>query len=620
MITYQIKEEFRPCIFPISLDTVTEQILRVLKKYWGYERFLPLQKEAMQCAGTGRDSLVVLPTGGGKSLCFQAPALVLPGMAVVISPLIALMKDQVDGLLECGVPAGRIDSSQNVREQRAVLGQVKAGNLKLLYVSPERLVSRGFVDMLRDRALSFIAVDEAHCISMWGHDFRPEYRQLASLKETFPGIAIHAYTATATEEVRKDIALQLGLEDPRILTGSFLRSNLVYRAQRRSNLLGQVCGVLDAHRSESGIIYCIKRTDVEKMCSRLREKGYSVAPYHAGMADEDRRQSQEAFINDRVQIIVATIAFGMGIDKPNVRFVIHAGMPKSLEHYQQESGRAGRDGLEAECALFFSGEDYAIWKSLMKNMPPEAGAVAAEKLNRMYRYCTGVTCRHGALLEYFGQDPGMEKCGACDVCLGHLDAMEKSLETSQKILSCIVRLHERFGTSYVASVLIGSRERRILENGHDSLSTFGLLSDYSAQVVLSWIDQLAAQGCIARSEEYRVLKVTPKGWQSLRGEVTPRLLEPARKPAKQAKIERDSWVDVDRALFQSLRELRRTIAQEKGLPAYMIFSDADLRDMARRKPVTPGELLAVRGVGEKKLALYGARFLELIGSCSLTSQ
>ena len=510
-------------------------------EYWGYKDFLPLQKQAMECITRGRDSIVVLPTGGGKSLCFQAPAVSMPGLAVVVSPLISLMKDQVDALTECGVPAARIDSSLSFDEQKIVFAGIHNKKLKLLYLSPERLVSQDFLKVLHKIKLSFVAIDEAHCVSMWGHDFRPEYRQLGLLKKLFPGVTIGAYTATATEQVRGDIAEQLSLNDPKMLIGSFDRPNLIYKVRPRANIVRQVRDVLDRHKGESGIVYCIRRKDVDGMCAELASKGYSVAPYHAGMDDADRKKNQDLFINEKVDTIVATIAFGMGIDKSNVRYVVHTGMPKSLEHYQQESGRAGRDGLEAECCLFYSDGDYGTWKFLMKDTEPETQQIALIKLSRMYSYCTGGVCRHKAILRYFGQDLDKTSCEACDVCLGELGHIDDALVTAQKILSCILRLDERFGGSYTASVLTGSREKRIIENGHDALSTYGLLSDHSKDTVHNWIDQLVGQDYIQKAGEYNVLTVTPKGRQVLNGQEMPRLQKPARKPAKVSKVAADSW-------------------------------------------------------------------------------
>lgn len=586
-----------------------------LKRYWGYDSFLPLQKEAIESVCSGRDSVVVLPTGGGKSICFQVPAVIMPGLAIVISPLISLMKDQIDGLRECGVPAARLDSSLTPKERSAAYDQINDGTLKLLYLSPERIMMDDCASFLSGLDVSFIAIDEAHCVSMWGHDFRPEYRQLGELKEIFPNIAFHTYTATATEHVRKDISKQLRLNDPKYLVGSFDRPNLIYKALPRTNSFQQVCDALERHRDETGIIYCIRRTDVDKLCEKLRDRGYRVRPYHAGLTPEQRKQHQDAFIKEECDTIVATVAFGMGIDKSNVRYVIHTGMPKSLEHYQQESGRAGRDGLEAECTLFYSGGDYGIWKSLLRDMHPQAQQVAVSKLNDMYGYCTGITCRHKSILNYFGQDLEEKSCEACDVCFGDIDLHEDSLPDVQKILSCIVRLKERFGADYTASVLLGSKEARIMRNGHDSLSTYGLLSHQTKNVVRGWIGQLVAQGYLESSEEYKVLSVTKRGWLALKGEESPQLLKPVKKAAKTkkiSKIARDSWEGVDEDLFDMLRQTRRKIADEKGVPAYLVFSDAALRDMARRKPKTKEEFLEVSGVGAKKLKQYGKIFLKII--------
>ncbi|MFH1718722.1 MAG: DNA helicase RecQ [Planctomycetota bacterium] len=582
-----------------------ENIQKAMIRYWGYGDFMPLQKRAMECLCQGRDSVVVLPTGGGKSLCFQAPAVVMPGLTIVVSPLISLMKDQVDALLECGVPAARLDSSLAAGEQQAVLDAVRSNKLRLLYLSPERLVSGGFVELLRKTKLSFVAVDEAHCVSMWGHDFRPEYRRLGMLKKAFPDITIAAYTATATEQVRSDIAAQLHLKDPEMLVGSFDRPNLVYKVQRRTNRAKQVCAVLDRHKGESGIVYCIRRKDVDELCTLLRYKGYNALPYHAGMADEERKENQESFITEKADTIVATIAFGMGIDKSNVRYVIHTGMPKSLEHYQQETGRAGRDGLEAECCLFYSGGDYGIWKGLLSDMEAEAQKIAMVKLSEMYSYSTGGVCRHKAILRYFGQALGKDDCAACDVCLGEVDCIGDALEIAQKILSCVVRLGQRFGAAYTAAVLTGSNDKRLLENRHDALSTYGLLSEYPKRTVHDWIEQLDGQEYIEKVGEYNVLSVTEKGWRVLKAQESPKLLRPAEKPAKVSKVAEDSWEGVNKGLFEALRKLRTEIARKKGVPAYVVFGDAALRDMARRRPSTCARLLEVKGVGEKKRQQYG---------------
>jgi ATP-dependent DNA helicase RecQ len=596
-----------------------EELRRILREYWGYGEFRPLQAEAMRAVTDGRDSVVILPTGGGKSLCFQAPALQLPGLAVVVSPLISLMKDQVDALADCGVPAACVNSTLSYEEKRGVTADIRAGRLKLLYLSPERLMMERTLEFLKEIPLSFFAIDEAHCISEWGHDFRPEYRMLRLLKEKFPNVAIHAYTATATLRVRGDIANELHLKDPEILVGSFDRPNLVYRVQRRTELLRQVRDVIDRHRNDSGIIYCIRRLDVDGMCAELVAAGYEALPYHAGMSDEARKANQDAFINDRVNIIVATVAFGMGIDKSDVRYVIHAAAPKSLENYQQESGRAGRDGLEAECCLFHSPVDFRTWRRLQEDLPAQAFEAALTVLNGIDRYCTGVTCRHRAILAYFGQELNSENCGACDVCLAELDLVDDALIVAQKVLSCVFRLREGFGGDYTAQVLAGSREQRILDNGHDKLSTWGILAEHDRKSIRNWIEQLVGQGFLEKEGEYNLLKITPAGRRVLKGEVTPRLLKPAQRPRKESRAAKDSWDGVDRELFDVLRAWRRLEASQRGLAPFIVMGDATLRDLARQRPSNLERLHAIHGIGEKKCAEYGAQLLaEIAAYCRRT--
>lgn len=589
-----------------------QNIEKALKKYWGYDSFRHLQEKAINCVANGHDSIVVMPTGGGKSLCFQAPAVTMKGLGVVVSPLISLMKDQVDGLCECGFPAARIDSSLSFIEQNVVFDRMRTGSLKLIYLSPERIVSEDFIAFLKTMELSFIAVDEAHCVSMWGHDFRPEYRQLGHLKDYFPDIALHAYTATATEQVRTDIAEQLRLKNPEVLVGSFDRPNLVYKVLRRTNKLKQVCSVLDRHKGESGIIYCIRRADVEAMCGELSAMGYRVTPYHAGMDKEHRKRNQDAFIKEKIDTIIATIAFGMGIDKSNVRYLIHSGMPKSIEHYHQESGRAGRDGLEAECLLLYSGRDYGIWKSILKDMEQKPQDIALRKLNDMYKYCTSVTCRHRTILNYFDQELDKDNCKSCDVCLGDMECMDNAPEIAQKIFSCITDLRERFGAGYTTFVLTGSNEQRILDNRHNALNTYGILSDYPVRVVRDWIEQLVTQNFIQKTKEYNVLKITVTGKQCMDGKEIPRLLKPAKKRGRISRFAKDSWEGVDKGLFETLRKLRREIANRKNVPAYVIFSDAALRGMARQRPSDTWGFLKVSGVGEQKSSQYGEVFLAVI--------
>ncbi len=585
----------------------------VLERYWGYDQFRPLQERAMQQVLAGKDSVVVLPTGGGKSLCYQAPAMCMEGLAVVVSPLISLMKDQVDALKTNGVPAECINSSQSPNEKRRVADDIKAGRLRLLYVAPERLVQPQTMSFLRSAGLSFVAIDEAHCISEWGHDFRPEYRALKILRLAYPEIGIHAYTATATERVRRDIAQNLGLNQPEVLVGSFDRPNLVYSVERRRDRVRQIREVLDRHRGDSGIIYCISRKNVDTLSEDLNALGYKTRPYHAGLSDDERKQNQEAFIEEKIETIVATVAFGMGIDKSNVRYVIHAGMPKSLENYQQESGRAGRDGLEAECCLFYSGRDPQIWRKLTEDDSPESRAASLKSLEAIDNFCTGLVCRHRRLVEHFGQTWDRESCGACDVCLGQLDLMDDALVLGQKILSSVVRQKQRFGGEYTAQVLKGAKIKRILDNGHDRLSTFGLLADHEKQIIRDWIEQLASQGFLAKEGEYNVLKVTPAGWKVLKGQLAPRLLKPQQMAKKKkAVVETDAWDGVDRELFGVLRKLRRERAEERGVPTYVVFSDAALREMARRRPSTLEAFRTIRGVGEKKLDDYGDVFVDCL--------
>lgn len=590
------------------------QLLSVLKQYWGFDALRPLQAEAMACALGGRDSVVVLPTGGGKSLCFQAPALCVPGMAVVVSPLISLMKDQVDSLADCGVPAACVNSMLPSDERRRVAEAIRAGRLKLLYLAPERLMTERTLDFLRGVPLSFFAIDEAHCISHWGHDFRPEYRELRKLKELFPEVAVHAYTATATPRVRDDIAAQLALRDAEFLVGPFDRPNLVFRVLPRGDVLQQVRETLERHADESGIVYCIRRADVEELAAALRQAGHDALPYHAGLSDDERRRNQDDFINDRVKTIVATVAFGMGIDKSDVRYVIHTAAPKSLESYQQECGRAGRDGLEAECCLFFGAGDFVTWRKLQRNLDAQASRTADELLDAMESFCASPLCRHRSLVEYFGQELAGDHCGACDVCLGEVNLLEEPQVVAQKIASCVLRLGETYGADYTAQVLAGSREARILQNGHDQLSTYGLLAEHDKRQVRNWIEQLVAQRFLIRHGEYQVLAVTDSGREMLRGQIAPRLLLPPSRPRKESKAAAVSWEGVDRGLFEALRALRRRRSEEQSLPPYLIFSDATLRDLARRQPSTRDGLLRVSGIGARKAEAYGEEFLAEIAS------
>lgn len=595
-------------------EELIPRLQQVLHRHWGYDTFRPHQLEAMSAVIEHRDSVVVLPTGGGKSLCYQVPAVVLDGLAVVVSPLISLMKDQVDALRESGVAAAAVNSSQSAEERRQVADDIRAGKLKLLYVAPERLCTERMLDFLADCPVSFFAIDEAHCISAWGHDFRPEYRLLGQLRERFPNVGVHAYTATATEHVRDDIAAQLCHNDPEIIVGSFDRPNLVYRVVRRKSVLNQVTEVLDQHRDEAGIIYCISRKEVDSLTADLKASGYRAAAYHAGLSDRDRHRHQEAFLKEKVDIVVATVAFGMGIDKPNVRFVIHTSAPKSIENYQQETGRAGRDGLEAECWLFYGPGDFMTWQRMQDDLTGVAAERMLQNLREMEQYCQAVTCRHAALVNYFGQTYEPENCGACDACAQELELVPDPLITGQKILSCVVRVQENYGADYVALVLTGSQDQRIRENGHDKLTTYGLLKEQRKTAVREWIEQLAGQGFLSRVGEYRVLKVTPSGRQLLKGAAEPRLLQPGKAKATTTTSRvTSSMAGVDAGLFDHLRKLRRQLAEARGVPPFIVFGDVTLQELARVRPTTAEAFRGIHGIGDRKSAEYGATFVDAIG-------
>ena len=595
---------------------------KVLRDVWGYDSFRPLQEKSIRAVLERRDSLTVLPTGGGKSLCFQVPALCLEGMAVVVSPLISLMKDQVDALHACGVSAAYVNSSQSNDEKRIVADRIRAGTLKLLYVAPERLLTERMIDFLRQTKISFFAIDEAHCISNWGHDFRPEYRGLRVLKDHFPAASMHAYTATASAPVRDDIAAQLGLNGAEILVGDFDRPNLVYRMLRANGRIQQVMEVIARHKGESCIVYCISRKEVERTAQVLQQMGVSALPYHAGLDDGQRKANQDAFIKEQCDVIVATVAFGMGIDKSNVRCVVHAGMPKSIEHYQQESGRAGRDGLESECLMLYSGSDLVTWKKLMEGDSQSATEGAIKSLYAMNDLCMSPTCRHRAIVEYFGQTYAKTDCQACDVCLDEVELAEDPITISQKILSCVIRLEERFGALHTAKVLTGSKEARIVELKHDQLSTFGLLANEGLQAVKIWIDQLINQDFLKRTGEYQVLSLTESGRRLLRRDGNPRLTAAAVATSKKSSgaAGEPSWDGVDRGLFEALRKMRSELALAKSVPAYVIFGDETLRELARYRPVTVEQFGKIRGVGEQKKKDFAELFVEAISSyCAANS-
>ncbi|MCK5706470.1 MAG: DNA helicase RecQ [Candidatus Aureabacteria bacterium] len=601
-------------------ENYQKKIYSVLKKYWGYQSFRPWQEETIFSILEGQEALTVLPTGGGKSLCFQLPALLLEGVAIVISPLISLMKDQVDSLNDMGIAAACLNSSLLADERRSVIDRLKSRKIKLLYISPERLKYETTIQMLKSIPLSFFVIDEAHCISHWGHDFRESYRNLGMIKKTFPSIKVHAFTATATREVQQDILEQLGLENPKKHIASIDRPNLTYRVMPRIHMITQIKDILKKHTNEAGIIYCLRRDDVDGLSANLNALGYNNLPYHAGLDDNARHQHQDKFAQEKVDLIVATIAFGMGIDRSNIRFVIHAAMPKSMEHYQQETGRAGRDGLPSNCYMLYGGRDYRTWEFLLKKSPYYD--VMKEKLSILYNFCAKPHCRHKVLANYFSQDYTKAGCDACDYCLGEVDMVENPLIIGQKILSCVYRVRSNndpgFGASQIAGILKGNMTDKIVHWNHQELSTFGIMSNVSLSYIRYMVEQLIGQGFLQRDEEYSTLSLTQLGIRVLRGEVFPVLAKPmiaTRKKEisqkRKTKKEKD-WAGVDMDLFQLLREKRSSLAAKRKLPAYVIFGDKSLKDMAVIQPVTKDDFATVFGVGERKLKKYADVFIKVI--------
>ncbi|MFZ5476882.1 MAG: RecQ family ATP-dependent DNA helicase [Myxococcota bacterium] len=602
----------------------------LLTRYWGFDTLRPLQAEAVDAALAGRDSLVVLPTGGGKSLCYQLPPLLRdpPALTVVVSPLIALMKDQVDGLVLAGYPAAALHGGVSPAEAAAARRGVELGEVRLLYVSPERLLTDGFLGWLAARRVAAVAVDEAHCISQWGHDFRPEYRRLAELHDALPGVAVHAFTATATPRVREDIAAQLRMRDPVVLVGDFDRPNLTYRVLPRVGTgEDQIDAILRRHAGEAAIVYCISRKQTEALAETLVARGFSAAAYHAGLDGGRRGRVQDDFLGERLDVVVATVAFGMGIDRGDVRAVVHASMPKSIEAYQQETGRAGRDGLAAECVLLYSSADAVRWSQLMERSAAESevevspAVLRAQRdlLFQMQRFAASARCRHQALSAYFGQAIPAG-CGACDVCNDELEEFPDSTTVARKILSCVARLRDPFGAAYVADVLRGASIARIRERGHDQLSTWGLLKHVDKDTLVSLIDQLVDAGALVRDGgEYPVVRLAAPAGPILKGTQPVRLVR-VRAPEVLAATDRKrrraqgiALAPDQQALFEVLRVLRRELAQERGVPPYVIFGDAPLVEMARTRPRSRAAMASIKGVGAVKLEQLGDRFLEAIG-------
>ena len=602
--------------------------IALLRKHFGHDRFRPLQERAIAALLSGKDAVILMPTGGGKSLCYQLPALALDGLTLVVSPLIALMKDQVDALRARGIAAGCLNSSLAPDEANEVRREARGGGLKLLYVAPERVAASGFSRFLDQIEVGLVAVDEAHCISQWGHEFRPDYRNLGVLRDRFPAVPFAALTATATERVRRDIAAELRMQDPEFFAASFNRPNLTYSVRPKRQAFVGLVELLRERPGESAIIYCLSRRETESVAERLRGLGFRALAYHAGLDHENRRQAQERFQQKDALVVVATIAFGMGIDMPDLRLVAHYNLPKSVEGYYQETGRAGRDGLPSDCVLFFSHADKAAQQRFAREIEDAAERRRAhERLARMVTYCELTTCRRRYLLEYFsdGALDGSENCGGCDICLGPSGEVEEydATEIAQKILSGVVRTGQRFGIAHVAAVLRGSRAKRVLELGHDQLTVHGIARDRSENALRDAADGLLGRGLLHRSSgDYPTLAVTAAGWKFLRERESLTLTRPRRRtePGGGAPAEPPQGPEPDRAeapspdteLLEKLKALRLGIATEEARPAFAVFHNATLREIAARRPANRAELAEIHGVGPAKIERYGDRFLAAV--------
>lgn len=590
-----------------------------LKHYFGYDSFRPLQREIVEASLAGDDILALLPTGGGKSLCYQLPAIVRPGLTLVVSPLIALMKDQVDGLTANGVASTFLNSSIDARTNAQRLDALDRGEFDLLYVAPERLVLPSFLDRLERWNVQRIAIDEAHCVSEWGHDFRPEYRQISILRQRFPKLPLIAVTATATDHVRADIERFLHLRTPRRFVGSFNRPNLQYRVFEKTDAFKQLLGLANARARESGIVYVASRQSAEDLAERLSSNGISALPYHAGLTPGTRARNQDLFIRDEVRVICATIAFGMGIDKPNVRYVVHYDVPKNVESYYQETGRAGRDGLASDCVLFFNGGDAAKQRFFIRQIGDDAERARADRLLReMLDYAATTNCRRAFILRYFGEPEVADACGNCDNCLQPVERLDGTIGAA-KLLSCIyrIRAHSGFatGANHVIDVLMGKSSEKVEQWGHDGISTFGVGDEHTKEEWNALLSELLRLGYVEREPTHRTLLLTAEGLTALkeRREVSfakSRLVGTKSKGRKKAKIA-PSWVGTD-DLFEHLRGLRKRLADEQGVPPYVVFSDATLREMAAAKPATLIAFRAVSGVGDMKLERYGETFVAAI--------
>ena len=587
-------------------------MLNILKTHFGFDQFRPLQEEIIGCVMAPRDAFVLMPTGAGKSLCFQLPALKLPGVTLVISPLIALMKDQVDALKADGIPAEFINSTLSRAEIDRIQTAALRGNIKILYAAPERLTMPEFQHFLQKINVSLIAIDESHCISEWGHDFRPDYRNLKMLRNLFPAVPAMALTATATPKVREDIICQLSLQKAKIFTSSFNRPNLSYAVLPKKNSYDHLIDIFREHRNEAAIIYCFSRKDTEHLAADLRREGFKALPYHAGLESEARRTNQEKFIRDEAQIIVATIAFGMGIDKPDVRLVIHYHLPKSIEGYYQETGRAGRDGLPSRCLLFYSPADAIKQQYFIRQIEDEAERKNAyRKLDQMVEYCELATCRRSYLLAYFGEDYPQEKCDGCDICFSPQEDFDATI-ISQKIMSAIIRTGQRFGMNYVIDVLVGAKHKKILEHDHQELSVYGIVNDFSKEELRRIITQLVYKNLIVKNgDEYPILELSSRGQDFLKQRQEIRLPKP-KVSAKLSQTRESVETEYDVDLFEKLRRLRKELADEQGVPPFVVFGDLALRQMALYLPQSEENFSRVSGVGQEKLKRYGEIFTAVI--------